>query len=184
MVCICIMLNDVSTIHAACRSVTADAAPGLVDQILDQLEPLIARQRKAVAQQGCFRTISSTQLHVLFLLVSQGSMPMGRLAEHLDVSLPNVTGIVERMVEHGLVARTRDDDDRRIVGVAVTEAGRQTVEEIDMIRRSQLAAVICRLTPEQQVRALSTFTELRQAAEALQTEETESATFESSGDRA
>lgn len=97
---------------------------------------------------------------------------MGRIAELLDVSLPNVTGIVERMVDHGLVARIRSDDDRRIVSVAVTDAGRQTVEEIDLVRRSQLAAVICRLSAEQQQRALRTFTDLRQAAEVMQLEET------------
>ena len=146
--------------------------PDLVERILEQLEPLIARQRKAIAQQGCFRTISSTQRHVLLLLDSEGPMTMGRIAELLDVSLPTVTGIVERMVDHGLVARIRSDDDRRIVSVAVTDAGRQTVEEIDLVRRSQLAAVICRLSAEQQQRALSTFTDLRQAAELLQLEET------------
>src|SRR4051794_24211755 len=140
---------------------TTPARGEIVDQILEQLEPLIARQRKAVAQQGCFRHISSTQLHVLLLLESKGSMPMSRLADLLEVSLPNVTGIVERMVERGLVERTRSDDDRRVVGVAMTDAGRETVEEIDMIRRSQLAAVICRLSAQQQERALRTFTELR-----------------------
>ncbi|HEY5488223.1 MAG TPA: MarR family transcriptional regulator [Candidatus Limnocylindrales bacterium] len=151
---------------------TTAAAAGLVEQILDQLEPLISRQRKAIAQQGCFRTISSTQRHVLLLLDSDGPMTMSRIAELLDVSLPNVTGIVERMVDHGLVARIRSDDDRRIVSVAVTDVGRQTVEEIDLVRRSQLAAVICRLNAEQQQRALRTFTDLRQAAELLQLEET------------
>ena len=155
--------------------------PDLVGRILDQLEPLIARQRKAVAQQGCFRSISSTQLHVLLLLVGQGPLPMSRLAEQLDVSLPNVSGIVERMVEHGLVERTRPDDDRRIVAVAVTRAGTETVEEIDMIRRSQLAAVICRLTVAQQERALRTFTELRQAAETMSTEEINQQPIESRG---
>jgi DNA-binding MarR family transcriptional regulator len=142
-----------------------------VERILKQLEPLIARQRKAVALQGCFRNISSTQLHVLFLLDSNGPIAMSRLAELLGVSLPNVTGIIERMVEHDLVERARSDDDRRVVEVAVTAAGRHTLEEIDMIRRGQLAAVITRLTPEQQERALRTFTELREAAETLHTEE-------------
>ena len=145
--------------------------PDLVEQILEQLEPLIARQRKAIAQQGCFRTISSTQRHVLLLLDSEGPLTMGRIAELLDASLPNVTGIVERMVDHGLVARVRSDDDRRIVSVAITDAGRQPVEEIDLVRRSQLAAVICRLNAEQQQRALRTFTDLRQAAEVMQLEE-------------
>jgi DNA-binding MarR family transcriptional regulator len=150
----------------------AEASPtDIVAQILSQLEPLIARQRRAVAEQGCFRQISSTQLHVLFLLVSEGPLPMGRLAEQLDVSLPNVTGIIERMVEHGLVERSRPEDDRRVVEVAATEAGRRTVEEIDMIRRSQIEAVVCRLSTSQQERALRTFTDLRLAAEALEDEE-------------
>ena len=142
------------------------AARGIVEQILDQLEPLIARQRRAVARDGCLRAISSTQLHVLFMLLSDGPTTMSRLAESLDVSLPNVTGIIDRMVENGLVERGRADD-RRVVTVGATDAGRQTVEEIDLVRRRQLAAVLAQLNPEQQRRALATFTELRLAAERL-----------------
>lgn len=139
----------------------------VVGQILDQLEPLVTRQRRAIAREGCLRAISSTQLHVLFVLMSDGPTTMSRLADALDVSLPNVTGIVDRMVENGLVERNRDSDDRRVVGVGATAAGRATVEEIDLFRRRQFAAVLAQLTPDQQRRALETFTELRRAAERL-----------------
>ena len=148
----------------------AVATPRIVDQILDQLAPLIARQRRAVAKEGCFRAISSTQLHVLFVLMSDGPSTMSQLAESLKVSLPNVTGIVDRMVEHGLVERGGSDDDRRVVTVQVTNAGRNTVEEIDLVRRGQLATVLAQLNPDQQRRALETFTELRVAAERLDQE--------------
>ena len=104
-------------------------------------------------------------MHVLFLLDCEGTLAMSRLAELLDVSLPNVTGIIDRMVERGLVERGRDDSDRRVVTVQATAAGRQTVEEIDQIRRRTFAGILGRLTPEQQQRALRTFTELRAAAE-------------------
>jgi DNA-binding MarR family transcriptional regulator len=144
-------------------------ASAIVEQILDQLEPLVARQRRAVARAGCFRAISSTQLHVLFMLLSDGPTTMSHLAEALDVSLPNVTGIVDRMVENGLVERGGADD-RRVVTVRATAAGRHTVEEIDLVRRRQLAAVLAQLNPEQQRRALDTFTELRLAAERLDRE--------------
>jgi DNA-binding MarR family transcriptional regulator len=144
-------------------------ASAIVEQILDQLEPLVARQRRAVAKAGCFRAISSTQLHVLFMLLSDGPTTMSHLAEALDVSLPNVTGIVDRMVENGLVERGGADD-RRVVTVRATAAGRHTVEEIDLVRRRQLAAVLAQLNPEQQRRALDTFTELRLAAERLDRE--------------
>ena len=143
------------------------AAPDIVQQILDQLQPLVVRQRRAVAKEGCLRAISSTQLHVLFMLLSDGPTTMSRLAESLDVSLPSVTGIVERMVDNGLVERGGADDDRRVVTVIATDAGRKTVDEIDLFRRRQLAAVLGQLNPEQQRRALATFTDLRVAAERL-----------------
>ena len=152
------------------EEISAETAPeqeqDVVSQILAQLAPLAALQRKAVAKAGCLRAISSTQLHVLFVLVSECAMPMGRLADSLGVSLPNVTGIVDRMVEHGYVERGRDTGDRRVVTVSASEAGRSAVEEIDMIRRRTIARVLERLTRDQQRRALRTFTELRAAAEA------------------
>ena len=144
---------------------TETESADLVERILEQLEPLIARQRRAVARHGCLRAISSTHLHVLFLLESEGPMPMSRLAELLDVSLPNVTGIVDRMVERGFVERGRDGDDRRVVTVSATSGGHETVEEIDQIRRLAIGSVLAQLTPEQQLRALQTFTEMRMAAE-------------------
>jgi MarR family transcriptional regulator, organic hydroperoxide resistance regulator len=146
------------------------AAAHIVEEILDQLEPLIARQRRAVAQEGCLRAISSTHLHVLFMLLSDGPTTMSHLAEALDVSLPNVTGLVDRMVEHGLVERGRDSDDRRLVIVSPTEAGKAQVEEIDLVRRHALAELLRRLNPTQQAQALQIFAALRRNAEALDNE--------------
>jgi DNA-binding MarR family transcriptional regulator len=136
----------------------------LVEQILTQLEPMIARQRRAVAKHGCLRAISSTHLHVLYLL-ENGETTMSQLAERLGVSLPNVTGIVDRMEERGFVERGRDPGDRRVVTLRATAGGRETVEEIDQIRRQAMQSILLRLTPEQQRRALQTFTDMRTAAE-------------------
>ena len=167
--------------------VTTDAegeagSTDIVQSILEQLAPLIARQRKALVQAGCFRQISSTHLHVLYMLVSRGAMPMSRLADQLAVSLPNVTGIVERMVERGLVERLRPVDDRRVVEVRITVTGREILDEIDTIKRHEMATVIGRLTPEQQERALRAFTDMRIATEQLAQEE--SRTSVSTGDPA
>lgn len=156
----------------------------IVDQIVDQLGPLVARQRKALVQAGCFRQISSTHLHVLYVLVGRGATPMSKLADQLDVSLPNVTGIVERMVERGLVERLRPEDDRRVVEVRITGPGRQVLDEIDTIKRQEMANVISRLTPEQQARALRAFTDMRIATEQLSQEESQNHINESRGDTA
>lgn len=142
----------------------------MIDEILDQLEPLITLQRRAIARQGCLRAVSSTQLHVLFLLACNETLPMSRLAELMDVSLPNATGIIDRMVEHGLAERTRDDQDRRLVLVSATDAGRAMVEEIDLVRRQRLAEVLGRMRRDQLERTLLTFRDLRAAIEATELE--------------
>jgi DNA-binding MarR family transcriptional regulator len=139
----------------------------VVEQCLDELEPLIARQRRAVAAQGCLRAISNTHLHVLFVLTTDGPMAMGRLAEQLDASLPSVSGIVDRMVGHGLVERLRDDDDRRLVVIRATQAGRAAVEEIDLVRRRQLARVLELLAPVEQEAALRVFRKMRAVSDRL-----------------
>lgn len=50
-------------------------------------------------------------------------LKMSALSEALHVSNGNVTGIVERLVEHGLVARAAVPGDRRATLVRLTERG-------------------------------------------------------------
>jgi DNA-binding MarR family transcriptional regulator len=141
----------------------AAARSSVVDQCLSELEPFMARQRRAIAQEGCLRAISSTHLHILFLLTSEGPQPMGHLADQLSASLPNVTGIVDRMVAHGLVERLRGDDDRRLVVIRATDAGRQTVGEIDLVKRRHFARVLEALDPTEQICVLDAFRTLNRA---------------------
>ena len=51
--------------------------------------------------------LSLVHLHVLTVLEADGSVPMGALAESLDVSQASATGIVDRMEQRGLVVRQR-----------------------------------------------------------------------------
>lgn len=50
---------------------------------------------------------------------------MSELTEHLLVTNGNVTGLVNRLVEDGLVARDADPVDRRVQRVILTGAGRK-----------------------------------------------------------
>lgn len=52
-------------------------------------------------------------------------LTMGALSAHLKVSNGNVTGVVERLVQEGLVERAALPTDRRTFQVALTPAGRR-----------------------------------------------------------
>jgi DNA-binding MarR family transcriptional regulator len=67
---------------------------------------------------------------VLYLL-SVGDLNMSELVARLGVSLPTVSGVVDRLVERGLIARRVNPSDRRRVFVGITPAG---VELLDRFR--------------------------------------------------
>ena len=71
------------------------------------------------------------QLKVLMLLSINGSASGQDLAHDLGVGLGTVTGIVDRLVAHGLVSRHEDPHDRRVRRVELTPAGTHLIEEIN-----------------------------------------------------
>src|ERR687898_2366434 len=118
----------------------------------DPYGPIIADFRAAMAQLKCAsservlrRGLSMAQLHILYTLQRNGEMPMSRLAEVLNVSLSNATGLIDRIEERGFVERTRVPEDRRIVLIRVTPAGTKMLEEVDALSDDLLRGVLARL---------------------------------------
>ena len=80
------------------------------------------------------RDLTIGQVRLLFLLRHDGPQPMGRIAEVFDLSSTASTGFVERVERHGLVVRRHRSDDRRVVECALTETGRQFLDDLSGIR--------------------------------------------------
>jgi DNA-binding MarR family transcriptional regulator len=120
--------------------------------LVDPYGPIIADFRAAMNQVKCASSerlvrkgISMAQLHILYTLQRSGEMPMSRLADVLQVSLSNATGLIDRIEERGFVERTRVPEDRRIVMIQVTDAGRRMLEEVDAISSELLRSVFGRI---------------------------------------
>lgn len=90
--------------------------------------------------------LSLVHVNVLAVLDIDGPLPMGGLAETLDVSQASATGIVDRMEQRGLVERNRDDADRRVVHVALTAEGRRLITGMASERRDRLSQLLDTLT--------------------------------------
>ena len=93
--------------------------------------------------------VSMTHMHVMWLLQHHGDLPMSRLAELLDVSFSNATGIIDRMEERGLVERVRVPDDRRVVLVRIAPKRLEALEEIEAIKQDRLQAILGHLDAAQ-----------------------------------
>ena len=103
------------------------------------------RPRMMVAGQEF--DLSPPQSIVLRLL--DEPRPMGELAQLMHCDNSNLTGIVDRLTERGLVQRTQADGDRRVRLIALTDRGREVREELNR-RMAEPPAPLTELDPEDQ----------------------------------
>ena len=88
--------------------------------------------------------LSEGRLFVLFDLgrAPQHQLPLGEIADHLDVSPRNITGLIDHLERDGLVERVHDLNDRRSIQARLTPRGLQTLSDLwDKAHASQLGAV-------------------------------------------
>jgi MarR family transcriptional regulator, 2-MHQ and catechol-resistance regulon repressor len=69
--------------------------------------------------------LTPPQFYVLATIGYAGSLPFGEIGAKMMVTVSNLTGIVDRLEEKKLVLRKRDQTDRRVVHVTLTQKGSQ-----------------------------------------------------------
>jgi MarR family transcriptional regulator, organic hydroperoxide resistance regulator len=89
------------------------------------------------------------QAHALRMLDPEEPRPMSALAERLFCDASNVTGIVDRLEDRGLVERRSATHDRRVKMLAVTDRGAELRERLAQ-RLDEAPAPLARLSPEDQ----------------------------------
>ena len=90
---------------------------------------------------------------------------MSHLADMLDVSLSAATGLVDRVEERGFVERIRVPSDRRIVLVRITAAGRQMLDDVEILREGIIRRVLDELDEAQLSAVAAAMADLRVAVE-------------------
>lgn len=82
------------------------------------------------------------QMVTLLTIRDVGSCRMSELADATRQSAGTLTGIVDRLIEDGLVHRVRDNNDRRVVKVELTSAGHERVRRVDQAHRDDMARIL------------------------------------------
>jgi MarR family transcriptional regulator, organic hydroperoxide resistance regulator len=91
------------------------------------------------------------QLKSLFLIHMKESVSVHDLALDLGVTPGNVTSIIDRMIGQGLVTRSENPGDRRIVLLKLTDKGRDTIADIHETGRMHMTRVLDRMSREELV---------------------------------
>ncbi len=101
--------------------------------------------------------VTTEQYLVLRYLNVHGASPSSVLADHFDVNRSAITAMVDRLVTKGFVKRYRNESDRRVILLDITEQGREIAEKGEEQIRSFVESFLLRLEPEELEQFIQTY---------------------------
>ncbi|MCR4339659.1 MAG: MarR family transcriptional regulator [Gemmatimonadaceae bacterium] len=95
--------------------------------------------------------ITATQYNVLRILRGADDKGLCRndVRDRLLNRMPDATRLLDRMEKAGLVSRSREQEDRRLVATRLTKKGRELVDELDPVVARQHKARLGHLSHKQ-----------------------------------
>ena len=83
--------------------------------------------------------LTPQQFNVLRILRGSSPNPLSasQICERMVTHDPDLTRLLDRLEAAGMIRKERDADDRRVVNVCVTAAGRETVERATVAARAR-----------------------------------------------
>lgn len=100
--------------------------------------------------------LTGPQLICLRAINQGGEITPTQLAERVALSQATVTGIIDRLVFRQLVVRERSNEDRRVVTVCITHAGKKLIDEAPSPLQESFTEKLAALPTRQQEEIAST----------------------------
>ena len=117
--------------------------------IADALRPALLRISRELRREARAVGVSPEQVSLLVSIKYSPGIGVRELAERERVTPPALTKHVDRLERDGLVVRTPSSDDRRRVGLTLTDEGRRVLRRVRSRRTAWLASRLRALTADE-----------------------------------
>ncbi len=121
----------------------------LVRHILKLANDIFRAIKLSVPPEWLTSDMTVAQLRVLLLLHTEGPGRMSFIASSIGTGLSTVTGTVDILVEKGLVVRTDDPRDRRLVICDLSAQGREMMNLMWVLGQEQIEKLLRGLSLEE-----------------------------------
>jgi DNA-binding MarR family transcriptional regulator len=123
----------------------AKTTPDTVE-IADRLRPVLLRVGRELRREAREVGVSPEQVSLLVAIKYAPGIGIRKLAARERVSPPALSNHVDRLERDGLVARTPSADDRRRVGLTLTDEGQRVLRRVRSRRTAWLSSRLGALT--------------------------------------
>jgi len=142
----------------------------LIENILHLTDRAFRELLPMVPKEWLHLDLTTPQLKVILLLFISGPSRMSEIASALGVSLATATGVLDRLVERGLVIREGHPEDRRVVICRLSPEGEKLIGGLWQLSRDRAGELMRALTPSQLLLITQALEALLQASEITQKE--------------
>jgi len=116
-----------------------------IERLVSAFDALMHRMVSTHAPQFLEVGLTMSQAKLLYLVQAQPNVRSSALASGLAVSLSTVSGVVDRLVDLGMLTRHDDPADRRQVVIRITEEGVAHLERLRELNAGELRALLARV---------------------------------------
>ena len=110
-----------------------------IAQGIFQVQPLLKKRLVKLSAIQSEQGIPLSHVQVLAMLEEVGSMSVSEISKRFGIAKPNITPLVDRLVNAGLVDRIRSETDRRVVNIVILEEGRERLRQIQNALNAHVA---------------------------------------------
>lgn len=120
-----------------------------MDAILSVSRALVAVAARSLADIA--EEVTLAQYRTLVVLAARGGQNLTSLAEAVGVTPATATRMCDRLLNKELIVRRSGTEDRRNVRIELSPAGRQLVGDVTERRRQEIATILEKISPGDQV---------------------------------
>lgn len=104
--------------------------------------------------------VTMEQFQILKYIASRGRCTSSELADTFGVGKSSITAMTTRMVDKGVLQRTRDEEDRRVVYLTMTEQGERNYAIVQEQIMSTVSKYLVHFSAEEVEGVISAFEKL------------------------
>jgi DNA-binding MarR family transcriptional regulator len=112
-----------------------------------EVVPAVMRYIRAQMRAHRGAGLSVPQLRALLFVNRHEGAALGSLAEHLGLTAPSTSKLVEQLVKRGLLERATSPADRRRLRLGLSPAGKRQLEAVLKQTHGRLSAALACLSP-------------------------------------
>ena len=118
-----------------------------LETVAADLRPVLLRLARELRKETEQLGITARQATLLWLVKRSPGLSLAELAAEEGISAPAMSGHVDRLERAGLIERIRSEQDRRRVGLRLTEDGARLLRSVRARRTTWLADRLRALEP-------------------------------------